>query len=773
MIRTLTARLALVAIALVFCALPVNAKGKPTACPDGTFAVEGTQFTTAQGAVASSRIALADKQASISNLCDTPVRAKGKARKKFTKVTAKWRTCGDLRKVRLKAKVSQPDCNTMEGFIKAKGLKPKKQKFTAMRVPRAVTLAETLFDLDVQDRMSNENFPFFIRPAAEFFNPEVAELIAMGPAAVDHILEAFDGPTDLFDDTPLSLLAYALERIGDPGAIPVLADWLEQNLFTVLLWAPDLVTHAIKVLDGQSGLNTTNFIYGVDAMLDTIAQVPGRASGAARAGVAAPAAHVRRAAATAPGEQAQCRKTIIVTAIKDEQQVSVEIPYRTVDRKLSERIASLPDGSERKKKLQKKKENIEKQDNEFYGGEYLPIPGGEVGTWSNCGGSVTERLLNAVAEQKGFPVRLSPGTTAADTIRNLARDFGEVISGTEIDEFTVIAHEQSKGNPLHVEIPIEDLGNNQVLVYSKDNQGLPRTHVVDTRTIINFFGPVQRRYNFKPFVTGETNTTPKFYRIDPSKIVNITLDSSACPCGFGGNPIPVAITAPSEAETEERVITVSGTIGDASVTSGSLRVNGSPQGIDVSGGGFSAQVVLQSGDNTVRVAVDGPDGRRGCTEQAIRSNTPKSTLSATLTWNLDSTDVDLYTSQPDGETSWYSDKITTIGGRLDVDNTRGFGPENYFLSFEEGDTILTGTYTVRVHYYRDRLSDVETPTRAVGYRVVMVANEGAPNEKRKIATGTLSVDDSGNSSPGSTGPDWATVGQFECAEDGNCTVMTQ
>ena len=47
------------------------------------------------------------------------------------------------------------------------------------------------------------------------------------------------------------------------------------------------------------------------------------------------------------------------------------------------------------------------------------------------------------------------------------------------------------------------------------------------------------------------------------------------------------------------------------VTGGTLRVNGSLQGLTLGGDGFSSQVVLRSGDNTVRVAVDGPFGRRG------------------------------------------------------------------------------------------------------------------------------------------------------------------
>jgi len=147
----------------------------------------------------------------------------------------------------------------------------------------------------------------------------------------------------------------------------------------------------------------------------------------------------------------------------------------------------------------------------------------------------------------------------------------------------------------------------------------------------------------------------------------------------------------------------------------------------------------------------------------IRSTTPKTTISATLTWSLGDADVDLYTTQPDDETAWYQHVATSIGGRLDVDNTQGFGPENYFLSSEEGDTVLPGTYTVRVDYYSDHLKTLGMPARAVQYRVVIIVNEGTPSERREFREGTLAVDDSGNATPGGSGPDWATVAEVNPA----------
>src|SRR5450759_841426 len=89
--------------------------------------------------------------------------------------------------------------------------------------------------------------------------------------------------------------------------------------------------------------------------------------------------------------------------------------------------------------------------------------------------------------------------------------------------------------------------------------------------------------------------------------------------------------------------------------------------------------------------VTGPTGRRGCAQTTIKSTTPKTTISVTLTWSLPASDVDVCVTQADGETSWYSHKITAIGGRLGVDNTQGFGPENDFLSSEQATRSCPGS----------------------------------------------------------------------------------
>ncbi|MFN2384695.1 MAG: DUF2135 domain-containing protein [Thermoanaerobaculia bacterium] len=616
----------------------------------------------------------------------------------------------------------------------------------------ASTAVETLKRLETQTRMDDENAPILIRGGAEYYNPEVVDLVALGPNAVDRILVEFRRPvTPILDDTPLSLLAYVLEKIGDPRAIPVLADWLEQNVFAELIWAPDFVTHTLKVLDGQAGLNTVSYTYRIGEVFDTIAQ--------ARVGMAL----VRKLATASPaaaGPTPTCWQTIIVTGINPTgQQETILLTHKIAGRDIQQ-IIDEETNQRRKDELQGRKNGWESSDRAGYdGSDYQIVPGATISQKSNCGGLVEQNVLNAVAAAKGFPVRIGEGSGVADSIRTLAAKFGGLVTASALDEMTVVSHENSTGASLHVESPIQ-AGATTALVASKDNQGFLRHHTVDKNDdSLGGFLPARRKYDRPWFVPG-TDITTRLYRVDPNRILSIVVDSSACTCtpGAAGN-VSVAITQPTVSTTSERVITVAGTVGDPAIASATLKVNGAPQSVAVSGGAFSTPVVLRSGNNAIRVDVTAPDGRQGCADRSIASTTPQTSLSVTLTWTLGNADVDLYVTQPDNETAWYSHRTTSIGGHLDVDNTSGFGPENYFLSAAEGDTVLSGTYTIRVHYYRDALRQNPPPTRIVGWRVVVLLHEGTPMERQEIFNGTLSLDDPSNSSPGSSGPDWATVTQ--------------
>ena len=69
-------------------------------------------------------------------------------------------------------------------------------------------------------------------------------------------------------------------------------------------------------------------------------------------------------------------------------------------------------------------------------------------------------------------------------------------------------------------------------------------------------------------------------------------------------------------------------------------------------------------------------------------------LRVVLTWDADNTDIDLWVTDPAGETCIYNHNRTQTGGRMSNDFTRGYGPEVFTIT-----RALPGTYMVRVNYY--------------------------------------------------------------------------
>lgn len=67
----------------------------------------------------------------------------------------------------------------------------------------------------------------------------------------------------------------------------------------------------------------------------------------------------------------------------------------------------------------------------------------------------------------------------------------------------------------------------------------------------------------------------------------------------------------------------------------------------------------------------------------------------TLTWN-NTADLDLHATDPLGETIYFASSSSNSGGKLDVDDTDGEGPENIFWPI---GTAPKGTYLVEVDHY--------------------------------------------------------------------------
>lgn len=77
----------------------------------------------------------------------------------------------------------------------------------------------------------------------------------------------------------------------------------------------------------------------------------------------------------------------------------------------------------------------------------------------------------------------------------------------------------------------------------------------------------------------------------------------------------------------------------------------------------------------------------------------------TTHWNSDSTDIDLWVIEPNGERCYYQHKETRLGGRLYWDITDGLGPELYHTR-----KVAPGPYHVVVHFYGHRSPKLSVPT---------------------------------------------------------------
>ncbi|PTL85963.1 VIT domain-containing protein [Vitiosangium sp. GDMCC 1.1324] len=77
----------------------------------------------------------------------------------------------------------------------------------------------------------------------------------------------------------------------------------------------------------------------------------------------------------------------------------------------------------------------------------------------------------------------------------------------------------------------------------------------------------------------------------------------------------------------------------------------------------------------------------------------------TLHWNSDSTDIDLWVVEPNGERCSYRRMRTKLGGQLHWDTTDGLGPELYHAR-----KAARGTYQVAVHYFGNNSARYVVPT---------------------------------------------------------------
>lgn len=97
-----------------------------------------------------------------------------------------------------------------------------------------------------------------------------------------------------------------------------------------------------------------------------------------------------------------------------------------------------------------------------------------------------------------------------------------------------------------------------------------------------------------------------------------------------------------------------------------------------------------------------------------------------LTWDSDMTDMDIWVTEPSGETAKYDHAETTIGGIVSKDFTDGYGPEEYLVR-----KAMKGKYKIEANYYGQ---SAPTVAGTVTVQATVYTNYGRPNEQRKALT---------------------------------------
>jgi len=101
-------------------------------------------------------------------------------------------------------------------------------------------------------------------------------------------------------------------------------------------------------------------------------------------------------------------------------------------------------------------------------------------------------------------------------------------------------------------------------------------------------------------------------------------------------------------------------------------------------------------------------------------------LRVALSWDADSTDVDLWVLEPSGEKAFYGHPRTRIGGLLSRDIVDGYGPETYNLK-----RVSAGKYIIQANYYGSHQQKLLGPATI---KAAVFSNYGRENEVRKELT---------------------------------------
>ena len=97
-----------------------------------------------------------------------------------------------------------------------------------------------------------------------------------------------------------------------------------------------------------------------------------------------------------------------------------------------------------------------------------------------------------------------------------------------------------------------------------------------------------------------------------------------------------------------------------------------------------------------------------------------------LTCDADSTDIDLWVTDPNGEKAYYGHRLTYQGGFMSRDFTGGYGPEEFSLKHAR-----PGRYGVQVQFYGHSRTTVAGATTL---QVKLYSRFGTPQQQERMIT---------------------------------------
>jgi tetratricopeptide (TPR) repeat protein len=97
-----------------------------------------------------------------------------------------------------------------------------------------------------------------------------------------------------------------------------------------------------------------------------------------------------------------------------------------------------------------------------------------------------------------------------------------------------------------------------------------------------------------------------------------------------------------------------------------------------------------------------------------------------LTWDADSTDIDLWVTDPNGEKCYFNNRHTHQGGLMSRDFTGGYGPEEFSLK-----SAKPGRYTVQVQFYGHNRTTVAGATTL---HVKLYSRYGTAQQQERMIT---------------------------------------